>query len=103
MGLAVIYLFTYLFCDFIKFSELIIFPPFVFCSVNNLITSVNAALNSISVLIGTNFKAWEENVQIILGCMDLDLAFRLDKHVALIVASSPTEKRDFERWIVPIG
>ncbi len=50
------------------------------------------------MLTGTNFKAWKENVQIILGCMDLDLALQSDKPATLIVASSPEEKRDFERW-----
>nr|KYP41105.1 Retrovirus-related Pol polyprotein from transposon TNT 1-94 [Cajanus cajan] len=31
------------------------------------------------MLNGTNFKAWKEAVEIIIGCMDLDLAFRVEK------------------------
>nr|KYP42935.1 hypothetical protein KK1_035642 [Cajanus cajan] len=31
------------------------------------------------MLNGTNFKAWKEAVEIILGCMDLDLALRAEK------------------------
>ena len=31
------------------------------------------------VLNWTNFKDWKENMQIVLGCMDLDLALRIEK------------------------
>nr|KYP37407.1 hypothetical protein KK1_041400 [Cajanus cajan] len=31
------------------------------------------------MLNGTNFKAWKEVVEIIIGCMDLDLALRVEK------------------------
>ncbi|CAM8941542.1 unnamed protein product [Rhodiola kirilowii] len=37
-------------------------------------TSVAANLNNILMLNGTNFKDWKENITILLGCMDLDLA-----------------------------
>ena len=39
--------------------------------------TISANLNSIPVLNGTNFKDWKENVVIVLGCMDLDLALSI--------------------------
>ena len=40
--------------------------------------TISANLNSVPVLNGTNFKDWKENVVIVLGCMDLDLALRIE-------------------------
>ncbi|KAL9659098.1 hypothetical protein QQ045_012121 [Rhodiola kirilowii] len=42
-------------------------------------TSVAANLNKILMLNGTNFKDWKENITILLGCMDHDLALREPK------------------------
>ncbi|KAL9671090.1 hypothetical protein QQ045_008655 [Rhodiola kirilowii] len=39
-------------------------------------TLVAANLNNIIMLNGTNFKDWKENITILLGCMDLDMALR---------------------------
>ena len=36
--------------------------------------NVSAQVNSIPMLNGTNFKVWKEAVEIVLSCMDLDLA-----------------------------
>jgi hypothetical protein len=36
-------------------------------------------VNAIPMLNGTNFKTWKEPVEIILGCMDLDQALRIEK------------------------
>ncbi|RDY14352.1 hypothetical protein CR513_00585, partial [Mucuna pruriens] len=33
------------------------------------------------MLNGTNFKVWKEAVEIVLGCMDLDLAFRVEESI----------------------
>ncbi|XP_029129697.1 uncharacterized protein LOC114916656 [Cajanus cajan] len=41
--------------------------------------NLSAQINCIPMLNGTNFKAWKEAIEIILGCMDLDLAFRAEK------------------------
>ena len=46
----------------------------------------------------TNFKTWHENIQIVLGVMDLDLALRVSSPAPLIVESSSEEKRDIIRW-----
>ena len=45
-----------------------------------------------------NFKEWKENVMIVLGCMDLDLALRIEQPTPLTDKSSIEEKWDFERW-----
>ena len=50
------------------------------------------------MLNGTNFKRWKEDVMIILGCMDLDLALREERPSPLTATSSIEEKRDLERW-----
>ena len=41
--------------------------------------NVSAQLSMIPMLNGTNFKIWKENVEIVLGCMDLDLALRMER------------------------
>lgn len=43
----------------------------------------------------TNFKDWKENVQIVLGCMDLDIALMTEQLTALMDKSSANEKMDF--------
>ncbi|XP_050104620.1 uncharacterized protein LOC126584202 [Malus sylvestris] len=59
-------------------------------------TSLN--FNNIETLTGSNFKKWKEDVQIVLGLMDLDLALREDKPTALTVESTADEKLKFEKW-----
>ena len=64
------------------------------CSTSN----INASINSTPMLNGTNFKTWHENLQIVLGVMDLDLALRVSSPAPLTVESSFDEKRDIEMW-----
>ncbi|KAL9691991.1 hypothetical protein QQ045_012420 [Rhodiola kirilowii] len=54
-------------------------------------TSVAANLNNILMLNGTNFKDWKENITILFGCMDLDLALREPKMDVIIGTSSESE------------
>ena len=70
----------------------------LFCSVNTCATIVSANINFIHILNGTNFKDWKENVLIILGCMDLDLALRTEQPPPLTTDSSAKAKKDFEKW-----
>ncbi|CAM9000529.1 unnamed protein product [Rhodiola kirilowii] len=51
-------------------------------------TLVAANLNNIIMLNGTNFKDWKENITILLGCMDLDLALREPKPDVITGTSS---------------
>ena len=62
------------------------------------VASISASLNSIPILNGTNFKEWKDNLLIILGCMDLDLALRTEQPSSLTAESSSDAKRDFEKW-----
>ena len=55
-------------------------------------------MNSIHVLNGTNFKSWKENIQLVLGCMDIDYALRKDQPASLTDKSSIDEKANFEKW-----
>ena len=61
-------------------------------------SNITANINSIPMLNGTNFKTWYENLHIVLGVMDLDLALRVPSPAPLTVESSSDEKRDIERW-----
>ena len=70
----------------------------LFCSANTFAAIVSANINSISILNGTNFKNWKENVLIILGCMDLDLTLRIDQPPPLTTDSYVEAKKKFERW-----
>ncbi|XP_073227056.1 uncharacterized protein [Cicer arietinum] len=62
------------------------------------VASISANLSSIPVLNGTNFKEWKENILIVLGCMDLDLALRIDRPSTPKDSSSSEEKLEYEKW-----
>ncbi|XP_022873247.1 uncharacterized protein LOC111392201 [Olea europaea var. sylvestris] len=68
------------------------------CPASSSATTISANVNSIPILNGTNFKDWKENILIVLGCMDLDLALRVEEPTPLTEESSPDERRNFERW-----
>lgn len=61
-------------------------------------TSISANMNNVPMLNGTNFKDWKENILIVLGCMDIDLALRMPKPNALTAQSTPEEIVYFEKW-----
>ena len=71
---------------------------FLFCSTNVSIAIVSANINFILIFNGTNFKDWKDNVLIVLGCMDLDLALRIDRPPPLTMESSTESKKKFEIW-----
>ena len=50
------------------------------------------------MLNGTNFKSWKENVLIVLGVMDLDLALRVYQPDPLTHESTSDQKREMEKW-----
>ena len=50
------------------------------------------------MLNGTNFKDWKENILIVLSCMDLDLALRIEQPTSFTDASSPNDRKNFEKW-----
>lgn len=73
-----------------------IFGCFVFFSAK--VSTISANVNSIPMLNGTNFKDWKENIEIVLGCMDLDLALRCEQPPSLTDASSSNAIKNFEKW-----
>ena len=44
------------------------------------------------------FQDWKENMLIVLGYMDLDLALRTEQPSSLTAASTPDQRKDFEKW-----
>ncbi|XP_057997427.1 uncharacterized protein LOC131176354 [Hevea brasiliensis] len=73
-------------------------PPRAKSGVSAPITNITASINSIPMLNGTNFKAWQESVMITLRVMDLDLALRVPKPTNLTDKSTSDEKREMEKW-----
>ncbi|XP_062088878.1 uncharacterized protein LOC133795442 [Humulus lupulus] len=65
---------------------------------DSAVATVSANLNSVPVLNGSNFKDWKENIFIVLGCMDLDLALRMDRPASLTDASTSEQRRIYEKW-----
>eukprot|EP00256_Glycine_max_P058075 XP_014626065.1 uncharacterized protein LOC106796934 [Glycine max] len=53
--------------------------------------NVSAQVNNIPMLNGTNFKVWKEAIEIVLGCMDLDLAPRIERPTSTSEASNEGE------------
>ncbi|XP_054797599.1 uncharacterized protein LOC129302732 [Prosopis cineraria] len=62
-----------------------------------IVSSISTNLNSVPILSRTNFKEWKDTIQIMLGCMDLDLALRVEQPPLTDVSSSD-ERRYFKKW-----
>lgn len=58
-------------------------------------TSLN--FTNIETLIGSNFKKWKKDIEIVLGLMDLDLVLKEDMLAALTDASTATQRNKFEK------
>ncbi|KAF7822057.1 Retrovirus-related Pol polyprotein from transposon TNT 1-94 [Senna tora] len=77
--------------------------------ITNNVTGLSAALNGILVLNGTNFKNWKKRVMIVIGCLDLDHAFRLDRQqlslMAVLIKHEHVKKdcSKFAAWRVKNG
>jgi hypothetical protein len=54
-----------------------------------------AQINFIPMLSGGNFKSWKESTEIILGCMDLDVALREERPVPTL--ENPNDAK-IEKW-----
>ena len=55
-------------------------------------------MNLVPVLNGANFKDWKENMQIVLGCIDLDLTLRIEKLSSPIDSSTSEQRKLYEKW-----
>ena len=58
--------------------------------------SLHSHASSVPVFNGLNFPDWSEQVQFHLGVLDLDLAFQVEKFVAITYASSNEEKAHYK-------
>ena len=47
------------------------------------------------MLNGSNFKIWKENVEIVIGCMEFDLALRME---CLTSTPENLNKANIEKW-----
>lgn len=59
------------------------------------VTTISVNLNNVPILNGSNFKDWKKSIDIILWCMDLDLALRIKQPPSLSIESSPDERNFF--------
>ncbi|XP_015940941.1 uncharacterized protein LOC107466477 [Arachis duranensis] len=59
-----------------------------------LATNVSARISSIPMLNGSNFKVWKDTVEIVLGCMDLDIALREEKPTSTSKNLNENEKAE---------
>ena len=48
--------------------------------------------NNVPMLERSNFSSWKSSIMIYLGCMDLDLAFRMDKPASPTDESTDSQK-----------
>ena len=62
------------------------------------IASISTNMNKVQVLNGINFKDWNENMEIVLGCMDLDLALRMNQHPSPMEFGTSEQRKDYEKW-----
>lgn len=76
---------------------------FIFCSFLVIIALISANLNLISVLNDTNFKAWNENMEIILSCMNFDFALRLEQALSPSKSSTSKQRKIMRSGIAPIA
>ncbi|XP_042413962.1 uncharacterized protein LOC122002737 [Zingiber officinale] len=58
---------------------------------------MSANLNNIPVFTGTNFGQWKEHITILLGCLDLDYAFRHDRPAPLTDDSTADQNVNFDK------
>jgi hypothetical protein len=60
---------------------------------------LTVGINSIPMLMDSNYKEWKDTLQIILGCLDLDIALQQDKP-HLPAADSPENVQNAHaRWM----
>jgi len=46
----------------------------------------------------TNFKVWKEVVEIVLGCMDLDLVLRTERPISTLETSNAVKIEKWDRY-----
>ncbi|XP_021827532.1 uncharacterized protein LOC110768153 [Prunus avium] len=54
--------------------------------------------HAIDPLTGINYKKWKQDVEIVLGVMDLDLALRDDEPARPAEGASASQRSKYEKW-----
>ncbi|XP_059638913.1 uncharacterized protein LOC132281203 [Cornus florida] len=60
--------------------------------------SVNIGSSHIPFLTGDNYSDWKEKILLTLGCMDINLALRVDEPPIPTESSTPSERASYKRW-----
>jgi hypothetical protein len=63
------------------------------------ITDLTAGINSIPMLTGSNYKEWKDTLEIILGCLDLDIALQQAKPPVPAADSPENVHNAHARWM----
>jgi hypothetical protein len=63
------------------------------------ITDLTADINSILMLTGSNYKEWKDTLEIILGCLDLDIALQQAKPPVHAADSPDNVQNAHARWM----
>ena len=71
---------------------------FVIYFVVQFISIPNFDSSRIPSLNGDNYDDWKEKTLLTLGCMDLDLALRVDGPLVPMESITQTEKASYECW-----
>ena len=58
-------------------------------------TNLSAQVNGILMLNGSNFKIWKKNVEIVFGCMELDLELRMERPTSTL---ENLNEANIEKW-----
>ncbi|XP_019236811.1 PREDICTED: uncharacterized protein LOC109217039 [Nicotiana attenuata] len=64
-------------------------------AVNNKITQ----LNSIETLTSSNYKKWKQDIEIVLGLMEVDFALTEQKPAEPVTTSTTNENAKYEKWM----
>ncbi|GAB2297874.1 hypothetical protein Dimus_038497 [Dionaea muscipula] len=80
----------YIFYRFICMLNILFMSMYVLLFISFPVSSLSANLNNVPILNGTNYTKWKQHIMIMLGCMDLDLALRIDRPAA--------DAQNYEKW-----
>jgi hypothetical protein len=64
------------------------------------ITDLTASINSIPMLMNSNYKKYKDILEIILGCLDLDIALQQAKPPVPAVNSPENVQNAHARWMM---
>ena len=69
---------------------------YFFLVIATILTTYITNSSRVPMLNGDNYNNWKESIIFSLGCMDLDLALRVDEPPVPTESSAPNDKLDYE-------